>query len=121
MKKMIFALVAMFVMTMSANAQSDDSNGKLSFDRMSSCLELRVNQIEPVKTAMAQFSSSMEAFYQLKDASKRAEAWQMIQARHKKTMKKILSSRQYDKYVQLFDLTVTNTADRMMDEATAAK
>lgn len=48
MKKMMFALVAMFVMTMSANAQSNDSNGKLSFDRMSSCLELRVNQIEPV-------------------------------------------------------------------------
>ena len=123
MKKMIFALVAMFAMTMSANAQSNsnDNNGKTSFDRMSSYLELNVNQIEPVKTAMAQFSSSMEAYYQLQDASKGAETWEKIQARHKKTMKKLLTEKQYNKYVQMFDLTVKNTAEKMMEEATAAK
>jgi len=120
MKKMMIALVAMFVMTMSANAQSDN-NSKLTFDRLSSYLELTVNQIEPVKTAMAQFSSSMEAYYQLKDASKGAEAWEKIQARHKKTMKKVLNEKQYDRYVKMLDLTVKNTAERMMDETTAAR
>ena len=119
MKKMMIALVAMFVMTMSANAQSD--NSKLTFDRLSSYLELTVNQIKPVKTAMAQFSSSMEAYYQLKDASKSAEAWEKIQARHKKTMKKVLNEKQYDRYVKMLDLTVKNTAERMMDETTAAR
>ena len=121
MKKMIFALVAMVMMTMSANAQSDDNNSKLTFDRMASYLELRVNQIEPVKTAMAQFESSMQAYYQLQDASKGGEAWEKIQARHKATMKNILSEKQYNKYVAMLDLTAKNTAERMMQEATAQK
>ena len=120
MKKRMIALVAMFVMTMSANAQSDN-NSKVSFDRMANYLELTIDQMEPVQTAMAQFSSSMEAYYQLKDASKGAETWEKIQARHKQTMKKILSEKQYGKYVQMLDLTVKNTGERMMEEATAAK
>ena len=115
MKKMMIALVAMFVMTMSANAQSDNKS-KLSFDRLSSYLELRIDQVKPVKTAMAQFSNSMEAYYQLKDASKGAEAWEKIQARHKMTMKKILSEKQYDKYIQMLDLTAKNAAERMMNQ-----
>ena len=65
---------------------------------------------------MAQFSSSMDAFYQLQDASKEGEAWEKIQTRHKKTMKKILSEKQYNKYVQIFDLTVKNTAEQMMNQ-----
>jgi hypothetical protein len=77
---------------MGANAQSNDNYGKLSFDRLSSYLELRVNQVEPVKTALAQFNSSMEAYYQLQDASKAGETWEKIQARHKETMKEILVS-----------------------------
>jgi hypothetical protein len=121
MKKMMIALVAMFVMTMSANAQSNDNSGKISFDRLSSYLELTVDQIEPVKTAMAQFDSSMEAYYQLEDASKGGEAWEKIQANHKKTMKKVLNEKQYKKYTQMLDLTAKNTADRMMDEATAVR
>ena len=88
MKKMIFALVAMVMMTVSANAQSIDNNSKLTFDRMASYLELRVNQVEPVKTAMVQLETSMQAYYQLKDASKGGEAWEKIQARHKATMKR---------------------------------
>ncbi|MBQ6768964.1 MAG: hypothetical protein IJP74_06225 [Prevotella sp.] len=121
MKKMMIALVAMFVMTMSANAQSNETNDKLSFDRLISYLELTVNQVEPVKTAMAQFSSSMEAYYQLQDASKGGEAWEKIQARHKKTMKKVLNEKQYNKYIQMLDLTVKNTAEQMMNKDTAAK
>ena len=120
MKKMIFALVAMVMMTMSVNAQSNDNN-KLTFDRMASYLELTVKQMAPVKTAMAQFSNSMEAYYQLQDASKGGETWEKIQTRHKATMKKVLNEKQYNKYVQMLDLTVKNTAERMMDEATAAR
>lgn len=121
MKKMIIALVAMFAMTMSANAQSVNNESKLTFDRMSSYLELRIDQIEPVKTAMAQFTASMEACFQLKDGTKAGEAWEKVQARHKKTMKNILDEKQYKKYTQMLDLTAKNTAERMMDEATAAK
>ena len=120
MKKMMIALVAMVVMTMSANAQSVNDS-KLTFDRLSSYLELRVDQREKVKTAMAQFNASMEACYQLKDSSKAGEAWEKVQANHKKTMKKTLSDKQYKKYVQTLDLTVKNTTEEMMDKATAAK
>jgi uncharacterized protein YozE (UPF0346 family) len=67
MKKMIFALVAMVMMTMSVNAQSIN-NSKLTFNQLSNYLELTVNQVEPVKKAMAQFDNSMEAYYQLQDA-----------------------------------------------------
>ena len=72
MKKMIFALVAMVMMTMSVNAQSIN-NSKLTFNQLSNYLELTVNQVEPVKKAMAQFDNSMEAYYQLQDASKAGE------------------------------------------------
>jgi len=37
---MMIALVAMFVMTMSANAQSKNNNGVLDFNRMSSYLSI---------------------------------------------------------------------------------
>lgn len=118
---MMIALVAMFVMTMSANAQSNDNYGKVSFDRLSSFLQLTTKQVESVKTAMAQFNSSMEAYYQLNDASKGGEAWEKIQARHKATMKKILSEKQYNQYIQMLDLTVKNTAERIMDETIATR
>ncbi len=123
MKKMMIALVAMFVMTMSAsaNAQSVNDDTKLTFDRLSSYLDLRIDQRESVKTAMVQFSTSMEAYNQLSDASKAGEAWEKIQNRHKETMKKILDEKQYKKYTQMLDLTAKNTADRLMDESTAAK
>ena len=121
MKKMFFALVAMVMMTMSAYAQSNDNNSKLTFDRLASYLELTINQIEPVKKTMAQFDSSMEAYNQLQDVSKSGEAWEKIQARHKATMKKVLSEKQYDKYVKTLDLTVKNTADRMTEQLIASK
>ena len=114
MKKMMVALVAMFVMATSVNAQSD--NGSASFDRMASYLELTIDQVEQVRTAMAQFDSSMAALYQNKDASKGQEAWDKIRARHMATMKKILSGKQYEKYVTTFDLTAKNTAERLAEQ-----
>ena len=116
MKKMMIALVAMFAMTMSANAQSVNNESKLTFDRISSYLDLRVDQREPVKTAMAQFTASMEACFQLNDGTKAGEAWEKVQNHHKKTMKKILDEKQYKKYTQMLDLTAKNTADRMMSQ-----
>ena len=112
---MMIALVAMFAMTMSANAQSNDNKG-FSFERMSSYLELTIDQRKPVEIAMRQFTSSMEAFYQLEDASKSTETWEKIQKSHKQKMKKLLSEKQYDKYVEMFDLTVKNSAERMMSQ-----
>ena len=95
------------------------NNSKLTFDRLASYLELTINQMEPVKKAMAQFDSSMEAIYQADDASKAGEAWETIQARHKQKMRKILSEKQYNKYVKTLDLTAKNTAERIMDQQLA--
>ena len=121
MKKMIFALVAMVMMTMSVNAQSENNSKPMTFGRLSSFLELRVNQVEPVKTAMAQFEQSMGAFYQAQNTSKGGETWEKILAGHKKAMKKVLSKKQYEKYVNTLELTVKNTAESMMHDATASK
>lgn len=115
---MIFAIVAMFVMTMSANAQGDNDK-VLTFDRLSSYLELRVDQVEPVKKAMAQLDSSLEAIYQLEDKSKGYEAWQKIEGNHKAKMQKILSQSQYDKYVEIFNLTARNSAERVIQQTAA--
>ncbi len=120
MKKMMIALVAMFVMTMSANAQSDN-NKQMTFDRLSSYLELTSTQVEQVKTAMAQFNSSLEALYQIKDSSKSMEAWQKIEAGHMKKMKQILSKKQFEKYNETFQLTAKNTAEQMMENAQASR
>jgi hypothetical protein len=120
MKKMFFALVAMVMMTMSANAQSIN-NSKITFDQLSNYLELTSNQIEPTKTAMAQLENSMQAYYQLQDASKAGETWEKIQARHKATMKNILNDKQYNEYVNMLDLTVKNTTERITQESTAQK
>lgn len=120
MKKLFFAIVTMLVMSTSVMAQSNNEDA-LKFERMSNYLELTSSQIELVKTAMAQFSNSMEAYYQLKDASKGSETWEKIQARHKMTMKKILSGKQYDKYVEMLNLTAKNTAERIIEQQTASK
>ncbi len=116
---MIFALVAMVMMTMSASAQN--KNNDQVFDRMASYLELTISQVEPVRTAMAQFNCSMEAYYQLKDPSKGVEAWEKIQSQHKTNMKRILSEQQYDKYVKMIDLTVKHASERIMERQTASR
>jgi hypothetical protein len=121
MKKMIVAIVAMVMMTMSVNAQSENSDRKLSFDRVSSYLDLRIDQVEPVKTAFAQFGSMMEAYNQLEDVSKGAETWEKIKANHKKTMKRILDEKQYDKYLEILTLTAKNEAERIAGLQTASK
>ena len=121
MKKLFIAIVSLFIMSTSMMAQTNEKDNTLTFERMSSYLELTSSQMEPVKTAMAQFSNSMEAYYQLKDASKGSETWEKIQARHKMTMKKILSGKQYDKYVEMLNLTAKNTAERIIEQQTASK
>ena len=121
MKKMIFALVAMVMMTMSANAQSKNNNGLLDFNRMSSYLELRINQMEPAKKAMTQFSQAVDSIYLLEDVSQIAKAWQNIDTRHKAIMKKILTEKQYYKYVEVFDLTVKNMAEQFMEQQTKSE
>ena len=55
MKKMIFALVVMFAMTMSVNAQSNDTS--MFFKRIGCYLELDKNQIETVEISMTELKS----------------------------------------------------------------
>ena len=116
MKKMIFALVAIFAMTMSVNAKSNDAS--LFFKRMSCYLELDKNQMETVKVSMAQFNESMESLTHQRGHGRGFKSVNNIVDRHKKQMKQILNDKQYKKFEEIFDLTVRNTAkinfDRMV-------
>ena len=107
MKKIIFAIVAMLAMTMSANAKSNDSS--VFFKRMSCYLELDKNQMETVKVSMAEFNNAMESLSQKRGRGMGFRSANKIVDRHKKQMKQILSDKQYKKYEEIFDLTVRNT------------
>ena len=120
MKKFMIALVAMFAMTMSANAQSINNNSGVTASQIASYIDLRIDQQDAFNTAMAQFSSSMEAIYKLQDPAKSMEAWQKIKARHEQTMKKVLNDKQYDKYMEMFELTVKNTTERIESQRQTA-
>ena len=106
MKKIISALVAMFAMTMSVNAQSNDTS--MFFKRIGCYLELDKNQIETVEVSMDEFNESMES---LSDQIGTGKTVDNIIDRHKKQMKHILNDKQYKKYEEIFDLTIHNTIE----------
>ena len=120
MKKMIIALVAMFAMTMSVNAQSNNNESQVTAAQIASYLDLRIDQQEAFNTAMAQFNSSMESFYKLQDPAKGLEAWQKIKTRHENTMKKVLDEKQYNKYMEVFNLTTKNATERIESQRQTA-
>ena len=119
MKKIIFAIVAMFVMTMSVSAKSNDSS--VFFKRMSCYLELDKNQMETVKVSMAEFNNAMEALSQKRGRGMGFRTANKIVDRHKKQMKQILSDKQYKKYEEIFDLTVRNTVKINIDRITSSR
>lgn len=106
MKKIISALVVMFAMTMSVNAQSNDTS--VFFKRIGCYLELDKNQIETVEISMTEFNEAMDALTDLIAAGKTVDS---IVNRHKKQMKLILNDKQYKKYEEILDLTVHNTIE----------
>ena len=106
MKKMIFTIVAMFAMTTSVNAKSNDTS--MFFKRIGCYLELDKNQIETVEVSITEFNKSMEA---LSDQIGTGKSLDNIVDRHKKQMKHILNDKQYKKYEKIFDLTVHNTIE----------
>ena len=118
MKKMIFALVAMFAMTMSVNAKSNDTS--MFFKRMSCYLELDKNQMETVKVSMAEFNESMEALSHKRGRGMGFRSANKIVDRHKKQMKQILSDKQYKKYEEIFDLTFRNTVKLNIERITSS-
>ena len=121
MKKMIIALVAMFAMTMSVNAQSNDNNeSHVTKAQIASYLDLRINQQDAFNTAMEQFNSSMAAVYNLQDPAKGMEAWQKVKTSHEKRMQKVLDEKQYQKYMTMFELTAKNTAARLTQQQSLA-
>jgi len=109
---MMIALVAMFAMTMSANAQSDDR--EVTFKRLSCYLELTEGQMDQVRTSMAIYDSGMEHLFQPENRpmghrrGRFFREFNEIQNQHKKQMKLILNEKQYDKFEQLFNLTIEN-------------
>ena len=119
MKKIIFAIMAMFVMTMSVNAKSNDSS--VFFKRMSCYLELDKNQMETVKVSMAEFNKAMEALSQKRGRGMGFRTANKIVDRHKKQMKQILSDKQYKKFEEIFDLTVRNTAKINFDHIVSSR
>jgi hypothetical protein len=106
MKKIISALVVMFAMTMSVNAQSNDTS--MFFKRIGCYLELDKNQIETVEVSMDEFNESMES---LSDQIGTGKTVDNIIDRHKKQMKHILNDKQYKKYEEILDLTIRNTIE----------
>ena len=120
MKKFMIALVAMFAMTMSVNAQSNNNESHITAAQIANYLDLRIDQQDAFNTAMAQFGSSMEAIYKLQDPAKGMEAWAKIKANHENRMKKVLDEKQYQKYMQMFELTAKNAAERISKEQTLA-
>ena len=121
MKKFMIALVAMFAMTMSANAQSNNNyESQVTAAQIASYLDLRIDQQDAFNTAMAQFNSSMESFYKLQDPAKGLEAWQKIKARHEQTMKKVLNEKQYEKYLTMFELTTKNDTEQIESQRQTA-
>ena len=106
MKKIISALVVMFAMTMSVNAQSNDTS--IFFKRIGCYLELDKYQMETVEISMDEFNEAMEA---LSDQIGTGKSVDNIVNRHKKQMKQILNDKQYKKYEKIFDLTVRNTIE----------
>ena len=106
MKKIISALVVMFAMTMSVNAQSNDTS--MFFKRIGCYLELDKNQIETVEISMTEFNEAMDALTDLIATGKTVDS---IVNRHKKQMKLILNDKQYKKYEEILDLTVRNTIE----------
>ncbi|MBO4482704.1 MAG: hypothetical protein J5735_02700 [Prevotella sp.] len=119
MKKIIFAIVAMLVMTMSVNAKSNDSS--VFFKRMSCYLELDKNQMETVKVSMAEFNNAMESLSQKRGRGMGFRSANKIVDRHKKQMKQILSDKQYKKYEEIFDLTVRNTVKINIERITSSR
>ena len=106
MKKIISALVVMFAMTMSVNAQSNDTS--MFFKRIGCYLELDKNQIETVEISMTEFNEAMDA---LTDVTATGKTVDSIVNRHKKQMKLILNDKQYKKYEEILDLTIRNTIE----------
>ena len=106
MKKIISALVVMFAMTMSVNAQSNDTS--IFFKRIGCYLELDKYQMETVEISMDEFNEAMEA---LSDQIGTGKSVENIVNRHKHQMKRILNDKQYKKYEKIFDLTVRNTIE----------
>ena len=116
---MIFAIVAMFVMTMSVNAKSNDTS--MFFKRMSCYLELDKNQMETVKVSMAEFNESMEALSHKRGRGMGFRSANKIVDRHKKQMKQILNDKQYKKYEEIFDLTFRNTVKINIERITSSR
>jgi len=114
MRKMIFALVAMVMMSGSVMAQSNNGR-ELTFERISSFLDLTIEQMEPVRTAMSQFVESQKGVANLKP-EQLAEGWSKVISRHRETMKQILNEKQYQKYDSLLSTTLVNAADRYQEQ-----
>ena len=116
MKKIISALVVMFAMTMSVNAQSNDTS--MFFKRIGCYLELDKYQMETVEISMDEFNEAMEA---LSDQIGTGKSVENIVNRHKHQMKQILNDKQYKKYEEIFDLTVRNTVKINIERITSAR
>ena len=106
MKKISSALVVIFAMTMSVNAQSNDTS--MFFKRIGCYLDLDKNQIETVEISMTEFNEAMDALTDLTATGKTVDS---IVNRHKKQMKLILNDKQYKKYEEILDLTIRNTIE----------
>ena len=110
MKKTIFALVAMMATALTSLAQNETAmqttnDPTIKFERICENLNLTAEQREPVKTAMMQLSASLQSLDKAQSDEEMGTTWDKIHTRHLQTMQRILTKKQFERYVQLFELT----------------
>lgn len=119
MKKIFMAIVTMLVMSTSVMAQSNDNNisaKTLTFDRISSYLELTTQQVEPVRLTLAQMGETLKAFENAPLDHNTYEASLIVLNNHKRKMKGLLTEKQYKKYEQILDKTIANRSDSLSNK-----
>ena len=113
------AIVTMLVMSTSVMAQSNDNNisaKTLTFDRISSYLELTTQQVEPVRLTLAQMGETLKAFENAPLDHNTYEASLIVLNNHKRKMKGLLTEKQYKKYEQILDKTIANRSDSLSNK-----
>ena len=132
MKKMIFAVVMMFALTLNAGAQSvtpqrndpkmsEMLTSRQSLDRIAQELGITIEQWTPFTNAMQQMGVSMDYFASLTTPAEQQKAWEAICKRHMTQMEQLLTPSQFEHYRSLFQLTVDNRAREIISQMEQAK
>jgi hypothetical protein len=111
-KMMTAVLMMMAVCVTNAQSTNDGIDRSVTFERITEYLNIGPNQIAPFGVAIEQLVVSIDVMNNLDDSQKTLENSDKIIKRHKKTVKRILTKKQYNKYCNIIDLTIQNHIDK---------